>query len=116
MSSTPAVALVEGTSKGEDPDAGKMFDVPRVAVVIDESDPTVLKIAFSGSVELDRTNGKEVGFYNDLKAGQSHELVVTVHTAGAQMRHRRDSEGDVDAIVQTKSLVVSDVYLERPES
>jgi hypothetical protein len=111
-----SVQLVEGTSKGEDADKGKMFDVPRVGIVIDESDPTVIKLAFSGSVELDRSNGKEVGFYNDLKAGESHELVVTVHTAGAQMRHRRDSEGDVDSVVQTKSLVVSEVHPERIES
>jgi hypothetical protein len=111
-----AVSLVEGTSKGEDADKGKMFDVPRVGIVIDDADPTVLKLAFSGSVDLDRTNGLEAAFYNDLAAGKPAELVVTVHVAGAQMRHRRDSEGDVDAIVQTKSLVVSDVYLHRPEA
>ena len=73
----------------------------------------MLKIAWSGSVELDRGNGKQVGFYNDLKPGQSMELVVTIHVAGARKVHRRDSEGDVDAIVETKSLVVSDVHLER---
>jgi hypothetical protein len=108
------VKLAEGTAAGEDADAGKLFEVPRVKVVTDLTDPTVIKLAFSGSIEFDRSNGKEVAFYNDLKAGTSHELVVTVHAAGAQMRHRRDSEGDVDAVVQTKSLVVSDVYLERP--
>lgn len=111
-----SVSLVEGTSQGEDPESGKMFDVPRVGIIVDDSDPTVIKLAFSGSVELDRTNATEVNFYNGLKAGHSAEIVVTVHTAGAQMRHRRDSEGDVDAVVQTKSLVVSDVYFERPES
>jgi hypothetical protein len=92
-----------------------MFDVPRVGIVIDESDPTVIKLAFSGSVELDRSNAVEVGFYNDLKAGTSSELRVVAHAAGATMRHRRDSEGDVDSVVQTKSLVVSDVYFETPE-
>ena len=111
-----APKLVEGTSQGEDAEKGKMFDVPRVGIVIDESDPTVIKLAFSGSVELDRTNGKEVTFYNDLAAGSPTELVITAHVAGAQMRHRRDSEGDVDSVVQTKSLVVSDVYFERPEA
>lgn len=114
--STNAVQLVEGTSGGEDPDKGKMFEVPRVGIVIDESDPTVIKLAFSGSIELDRTNGLEVGFYNDLVAGKPAEVVVTVHVAGAQNRHRRDSEGDVDAIVQTKSLVVSDVYFAKPDA
>jgi hypothetical protein len=106
---------IAGTTSGPDPDAGKLFEVPRIKVVVDTTDPTVVKLAFSGSIELDRSNEQEMRFYNQLKAGQAHELVVTVHAAGAQMRHRRDSEGDVDAVVQTKSLVVSDVYLKLPE-
>jgi hypothetical protein len=112
MSAVP----IEGTKSGPDPDVGKLFDVPRVKVVVDTADPTVVKLAFSGSVELDRTNKQQIDFYNDLKAGKEHDLIVTVHAAGATMRHRRDSEGDVDAVVQTKSLVVSDVGLERPSS
>jgi hypothetical protein len=107
MSSIP---LVE-----PDPDMGKLFDVPRVGVIIDDSDPTVIKLAFSGSVELDRGNVEQVGFYNALRAGEPRDLVVGVHVAGARMRHRRDSEGDVDAIVQTKSLVITDIYLHRPD-
>jgi hypothetical protein len=108
-------AVVEGTATGEDADAGKLFEVPRVKVIVDESDPNVIKLAFSGSVELDREFAQQVEFFNGLKAGQSTELIVTVHVAGATQRHRRDSEGIVDAVVQTKSLVVTDVSLERTE-
>jgi hypothetical protein len=115
VSSIP-LAPVEGTTKGEDVDAGQLFDVPRVKVVIDESDPNVIKLRIGGSVELDRTNREQVDFYNSLKHGGEHELVVTVHVAGARKVHRRDSEGDVDAIVETKSCVVTDVYVvERTE-
>jgi hypothetical protein len=114
MSSIP-LAPVEGTESGEDVEAGKLFDVPRVKVVLDESDPNVIKLSLRGSVELDRTNADQVGFFNSLKAGTYTDLVVGVHVAGARKVHRRDSEGDVDAIVETKSLVVTDVYLERPE-
>jgi hypothetical protein len=109
-----SIPLAEGTTKGEDPDEGKLFEVPRVKVVIDESDPNVLKVALRGSVELDRTNAKQVEFFNSLKAGTACDLVVGVHVAGGRKVHRRDSEGDVDAIVETKSIVVTDVYLERP--
>jgi len=109
--STAAIPIA-GASAPEDPDVGKLFDVPRVGIVVDDSDPTVVKLAFSGSVELDRTDAKQVAFYNRLRAGESAVIDVTVHVAGATMRHRRDSEGDVDAVVQTKSLVVSDVYCE----
>jgi hypothetical protein len=101
---------IDGATSGPDADTGKLFEVPRVAVTIDESDPTVLKIAFSGSIELDRGNAEQVKFYNRLRAGEEAVVSATVHVKGAQNSHRRDSEGFVDAVVQTKSLVVSDVY------
>ena len=106
---------IEGTSNGPDADKGQLFEVPRVAVTVDESDPGIIKLAFSGSIELDRASADDVALYNSLTAGQTVSLQVDAHVAGAKTSHRRDSEGDVDAIVQTKSLVVSDVYLERPE-
>lgn len=108
MSSIP---VAEGVASGEDAEKGKLFEVPRVAVVVDTTDPTVLKLAFSGAVDFDRGNAKQVAFYNKLRAGLPVELNVTAHVAGARQTHRRDSEGDVDAVVQTKSLIVSDVYL-----
>jgi hypothetical protein len=89
--------------------ADKLFEVPRIAVELDESDPNVLKLAFSGTVELNRGDASEVEFYNGLKSGEQRELRVEVYVAGAQNRHRRDAEGDVDAIVQTKALVVGSV-------
>lgn len=109
----PLASAPEGTESGPDAESGKLFEVPRIKIDIDKADPTVLKIAWSGSVELDRGNGQQAGFYNDLKPGQTLELAVIVHCAGAKQVHRRDSEGDVDAIVQTKSLIITDVHLER---
>lgn len=90
---------------------GKLFEVPRAKVVVDEADPTVIRLAFSGQLELDRSNAEHVGLYNALAAGETCELAVTVHVAGARNRHRRDAEGYVDAVVQTKSLIVGDVTL-----
>lgn len=109
MSIAIAEPQVEGTISGEDPEEGKLFEVPRVAITLDESDPNVIKIDFSGGVELDRADGKQVQFYNALKAGTYRDLKVTVFCVGPKNTHRRDSEGDVDAIVQTKSLKVTDV-------
>ena len=103
---------IEGTESGPDADKGKLFEVPRAKVILDESDPTVLKIAFAGAVELDRGRPGDVAFFNSLKAGKSHDLQVTVHAAGSKKTHRRDSEGDVDAIVETKSLIVTDTDIE----
>ena len=94
---------------GQDAEKGKLFEVPRVAVTIDEADPGVLKLAFSGSIELDRANADDVAFYNSLKAGRDADLSVSVFCAGPKNSHHRDAEGNVDAVVQTKSLIVHSI-------
>lgn len=100
---------VEGTETGPDPDVGKLFDVPRVGVIVDETDPTVIKLSFSGGIELNRANASDVQFFNKLKAGKTVSLEVEAHVAGGKTTHRRDSEGNVDAVVQTKSLLVHSI-------
>jgi hypothetical protein len=95
---------VEGTQSGEDADKGKLFEVPRVAV--EDSDPNVLKLNFSGSIELERASKADVEFYNRLTAGKNVDLEVQAFVTGPHNTHRRDSEGNVDAVVQTKSLKI----------
>lgn len=97
------------TDLGEDPDKGKLFEVARVAVTLDDTDPTVLKLAFSGSIELERATASDVELYNRLTAGKNVDLEISAHVAGAKTSHRRDSEGNVDAVVQTKSLIVHSI-------
>jgi len=94
---------------GQDAEKGKLFEVPRVAVTVDEADPNVIKLKFGGTVEIDRTNADDVSFYNSFKAGKDVDLAVTVFCAGPANTHRRDSEGDVDSIVQTKTLIVHSI-------
>lgn len=96
----------QDTPDGQDPESGKLFEVPRVGVLVDETDPTVLKLAFSGAIELERGNASDVAFYNRLNAGQTVALRVDAHVAGAKTTHRRDSDGNVDAVVQSKSLII----------
>lgn len=102
----PETDIDTDQTEGQDADRGKLFDIPRVGILIDETDPTVIRLAFSGKIDLDRTIASDVETYNALKAGQTRTLNLDVHVAGAKTTHRRDGEGDVDAIVQTKSLVV----------
>lgn len=94
---------------GQDAAKGKLFEVPRVAVTLDEADPGVIKLAFSGSIELDRAKADDVSFYNGLKPGANIDLQVQAFVAGPRNTHRRDSDGNVDAVVQTKSIVVHSV-------
>src|SRR5215471_19131620 len=97
------------------PDKGQLFEVPRVTVLMDDSDPTVLKLAFSGSYELDRDNAGQVEAYNHLRAGREALLSLTVRVAGTQKGHRLDKEGDLADIVEAKRLVVVDVYFDQEE-
>ena len=113
IAAPPAETDLERTIREEqeahDAAEGKLFEVPRVKVILDETDPTVLKLAFSGSIDLDRTIASDVELFNQLKAGKDAELHVTCHVTGAKNSHRRDSAGDVDAVVQTKSLIVHSI-------
>lgn len=90
----------EGNAKG------KLIEVPRIAVLVDESDPNVLKLRFNGDIELDRGKADDVAFYNSLAVGKNADLAVQVFVAGSKNTHRRDSEGNTDAVVQTKTLIV----------
>lgn len=66
---------------GQDAEKGRLFEVPRVAIVVDDTDPTVLKLAFSGSIELDRTNASDVELYNRIVSGKNVALEVEAHVA-----------------------------------
>jgi len=95
------------------PERGQLFEVPRIGVLMDDSDPTILKLAFTGSYELDRDNAAQVEAYNRLRAGQEALLSITVRVAGANKHHRLDSEGDLADIVEAKRLVVAEVYFDQ---
>jgi hypothetical protein len=117
MATAAATAPAEagaGTSEdelqGQDPEKGKLFEVPRVGILIDETDPTVIKLSFSGGIELDRSNADDVSFYNRLTAGKTVSLEIEAHVGTTKTTHRRDSEGNVDAVVQSKSLTVHSIY------
>lgn len=95
-----------------DPDNGKLFNIPRTEVTIDGADPSLLKIAFAGGIEIERNEQQWVEYYNRLAAGKTATITVTVHVAGSKKTHRRDKDGNVDAIVETKSLIITDVHLQ----
>lgn len=93
----------EGNAKG------KLIELPRVAVIVDEADPGVIKLKFRGQIELDRGKPDDVTFYNQLVAGKNADLAVSVFVSSAPNTHRRDSDGNVDAVVQTKTLIVHSI-------
>lgn len=99
-------AAPEGTDAGENTKTGQLFEIK-----IDPTRPTVIKISFSGSIDLDLNQQADAAFYNSLVAGKNAVLEVEAHVAGAKKTHRRDSEGNVDAVVETKSLIIHSLDL-----
>jgi hypothetical protein len=100
------IVAEENELDGQDAEKGKLFEVPRVAVTVDDSDPNVLKLSFSGSIELERGNASDVALYNKLKPGSNHDLNLGVFVAGPKTTHRRDADGNVDSVAQTKTIVI----------
>lgn len=99
--------------EGEDPESGRLFTIPRTAIELDDTDPTHLKLSFSGSIELDRNNEAQTETFNKLTAGKVTHLKIVAYTkSGPNSVHRRDSDGNIDAIVASKSLVITDILLE----
>lgn len=96
-----------GTDEAEANAKGKLFELPKITV--DEASPTAITIAFSGSITLDRSQADDAALFNKLVEGKPFELTVSGLVAGSKKTHRRDSEGNVDAIAQTKSLTIDSV-------
>jgi hypothetical protein len=105
MGSTALAEAPPGAGE-EEPD-GQLFQMP--AIELDETNPNAITIAFSGSVTLDRSQKSACALYNKLKHGKVFELTVGGHVKGSKKVHRRDSEDNVDAIVETKSLVIDSI-------
>jgi hypothetical protein len=111
---TPAEPpAADGIQAGPDPDTGRLFEVPRVQIDLDDNDPSVLKLAFSGSVELERADRTQAELFNRLRAGKTADLhLVGYVKSGPTKTHRRDRDGNVDAIVAQKAIVVTDIRLD----
>lgn len=103
-------ALATAPTGADEEEKTKLFKMP--AIEIDESNPTQITIAFAGSVVLDRSQKNDVDLYNALKAGKLFDLHVSGLVKGAKTSHRRDSEGNIDAVAQTKSLVIDGLTVE----
>lgn len=104
MSSALASAPT-GAEEGED--GGKLFEIPPIQ--LDKAKPTQISVNVSGKIKLDLSQKTDVDFFNALQAGKTLELPTTFFVASTKKTHRRDGEGNVDAIPETKSLVIDGV-------
>jgi hypothetical protein len=85
----------------------RLFELPPVEQ--DDASPDVLRLAFSGAVELDRTDEEDVRLYNSLAAGGIFNLELRVDVAGVVIRHKRDGRGLPSTVTHSKAIAVVDV-------
>ena len=85
----------------------RLFDVEP-----DKTKPSTIKVNVNGTIDLDLSQKADVDFYNQLQPGKLITRETTFFVASVKTTHRRDSEGNVDATPQAKSLVVDGVKIE----
>lgn len=98
-----------GKTEDEQLQKEKLFELP--PITIDQTKPTLIQAVVSGPIPLDLSQKADIDFYNELQAGKLVTREVTFYVTGAKKTHRRDSDGNVDAVVETKSLIVDGVKI-----
>lgn len=102
--------LAEAPTGADEQDAlqgEKLFEIPPIQ--IDKAKPSLISVSVSGKIKLDLSQKSDVEFYNTLQAGKLVELPTTFFVAATKKTHRRDKEGNVDAVPESKSLIVDGV-------
>lgn len=104
-----STSLAEAPTGQHEPDETtplRLFDIAP-----DTTKPTTIRINVNGTIDLDLSQKADVDFYNQLVPGKLITRETTFFVASVKTTHRRDSEGNVDATPQAKSLVVDGVKI-----
>ena len=108
--------------KPEDPDGEKLFDTSdydredlQIAKV-DGISIDKIRVKFSGSVLLDRSDPADVSLYNRLVMGREVDLRVAGKVRGAGAGWTTNREGDLDAVVGEKTVHIDTVWVLEPEN
>jgi len=97
-------ALAAAPTGAEETDSGKLFEIPPIQV--DKAKPTIISVSVAGRIKLDLSQKSDVDFYNSLQAGKPIVLPTHYFVATTKKTHRRDGDLNVDAVRESKSLVV----------
>jgi hypothetical protein len=109
------LAEAEPTLEPDETGAAPAFDasVYRLNIPeVDGVDAENIVITFGGQVELDMTDEKQLGFFNDLKLGKEVELRVAGFI-GDKSSPIKDKDG-IKTMTRKAKVVVTDVYLLSP--
>lgn len=93
------------------------YDDPELAIKkVDNQQVDKIRIAFSGSVMLDRSNPADVALYNKLTLGKEVELRVAGKVAKTSGGWTTNREGDLDVIVGERKVAIDTVWVLDPEN
>lgn len=74
-----------------------------------------IRVAFNGSIMLDRSNVDHVALFNRLTLGKSVQLRVAGEVTKTGVGWTTNKDGDLDAIVGERGVKVTTVYMLDPE-
>lgn len=74
-----------------------------------------IKISFSGSIMLNRSDPADVALFNRLKLNQELELRCAGKVSGLATGYTTSKDGDLDAVVSSKTVKVETVWVLDPE-
>jgi hypothetical protein len=75
-----------------------------------------IRVKFSGSVMLDRSDPADVALYNKLVLGREAELRCSGKVSGVGTGWTTNREGDLDAVVGERTMKVDSVWILDPEN
>lgn len=86
----------------------RLFPLPRIKA--DLTSPDVIRLAFTGVVELDRENADVVEYFNALKPGKLATICITARIDGGSKIYKLDDD-EIAEVFETKRIVATEVYI-----
>ncbi len=109
-------ATAEAPAQTEAFDAAR-YDDPELRIQkIDGQGIDKIRIAFTGSVMLDRSNKADVALFNKLLLGKEVELRVAGKISKTATGWTTNRDGDLDAVVGERTVKVDTVWVLDPEN
>lgn len=93
------------------------YDRPGLQIAkVDGQGIDKIRVAFTGSVMLDRSDVADVALFNKLMLGTEVELRVAGKVSKTATGWTTNREGDLDAVVGERTVKVDTVWVLDPES
>lgn len=107
----PAAAAADEEDGGDALFPAADYTDPKLALdSVDGESIDKIAVAFSGRVLLDRSSAADVDLYRRLLLGKDVDLRVSGKVSGTGAGYTTNREGDLDAVVGTKTVKVESCF------